>query len=83
MNWFQLFKSIITVYSENYKKPINTLCEQNPELNVTAGGTYRYHCALNGELTNFHEIVMNVMPLNLLPYQISELYYVELVLHTL
>jgi hypothetical protein len=27
-----LFKEIITVYSENHMKPINTLCGQNVEL---------------------------------------------------
>jgi hypothetical protein len=43
--WLMLFKEIITVYSENHTKPINTLCEQNEEL-VIAGGTYSYHGAL-------------------------------------
>jgi hypothetical protein len=39
-----LFKGIITVYSENHMKPMNTLCGQKAELlNVKAGGTYNYH----------------------------------------
>jgi hypothetical protein len=39
-----LFEEIITVYSENNTKPINTLYGQNAELqNVKAGGTYNYH----------------------------------------
>jgi hypothetical protein len=41
-----VFKEIITVYSENHKKPVNT-CGQNKELfDITAGGTYSYHLAL-------------------------------------
>jgi hypothetical protein len=44
-----LFKEIITVYSENNTKLINTLYGQNAEiLNVKAGGTYNYHSALKG-----------------------------------
>jgi hypothetical protein len=42
-----LFKEIFAVYFENPKKPINTLCGKNAELlNVKAGGTYSYRCAL-------------------------------------
>jgi len=37
-------KEIISIYSENHTKNINTLCRAN----VKAGGTYRYHGALNG-----------------------------------
>jgi hypothetical protein len=38
---------IIVVYSENHIKHINTMCGKNAEfLNVKAGGTYSYHCAL-------------------------------------
>jgi hypothetical protein len=38
--WLILFREIITVYSENHKQPINTLCGQNAEiLNVEVGGT--------------------------------------------
>jgi hypothetical protein len=41
-----LFKEI-TVYYVDDTKPINTICEQSEELlNVKAGGTYNYHCAL-------------------------------------
>jgi hypothetical protein len=44
MNWLMLFKQMISVYSENHMKPINTLCEQNAELLTDkAGGTYSYH----------------------------------------
>jgi len=32
INWLTLFKEIIAVYTENHKKPINTLCRQNEEL---------------------------------------------------
>jgi hypothetical protein len=41
-----LFKEIIAAYSENHMKPINTLCGQNADLIVEAGGTYSYHWAL-------------------------------------
>jgi hypothetical protein len=42
-----LFKEIIAVCSESHMKHVNTLCGQNVELlNVKAGGTYSYHCAL-------------------------------------
>jgi hypothetical protein len=35
-----MFKEIITLYSDNHMKPINTLCVQNSEaLNVEADGT--------------------------------------------
>jgi hypothetical protein len=35
-----LFKEIIAVYSENHKKPINTVCGKNAELLTDeAGGT--------------------------------------------
>jgi hypothetical protein len=44
-----LFKEIITVYSENRTKTINTLYAQNKELlNIEAGGSYNYDCALKG-----------------------------------
>jgi hypothetical protein len=47
INWLILFKEIIAVYTENHTKPKkNTLCEQNAEFIVKAGGTYIYHCAL-------------------------------------
>jgi len=42
-----LYREIIAVCSEIHTKHINTLCGQNVEhLNVTAGGTYRDHRAL-------------------------------------
>jgi hypothetical protein len=42
-----LSKEIITVYSENHTKTINTLHGQNAELVIDeAGGTYSYHSAL-------------------------------------
>jgi hypothetical protein len=45
-----LFKEVITVYSANQTKPINTLSGQNAELHtVKAGGTYSYHWALKGQ----------------------------------
>jgi hypothetical protein len=40
MNWLTLFKEIITVYSENHTKPINT---NEGLLIVKAGETYSYH----------------------------------------
>jgi hypothetical protein len=44
INWLTLFKEIIAVYSENYKKLTNVICEKNAELLiVNAGGTYSYH----------------------------------------
>jgi hypothetical protein len=44
-----MFREIIIVYSENHMKPMNTLRGQSEELlNVTVGGTYNYHWALNG-----------------------------------
>jgi hypothetical protein len=45
-----LFKEIISVYSENFTKPINAIYGQNEKLlNVKAGGTYSYHSALKAE----------------------------------
>jgi len=44
-----LFTEIIAVYCENYTKHVDKLCGQNVEfVDVTAGGTYNYHCALKG-----------------------------------
>jgi hypothetical protein len=44
-----LFKEIITVYSENHTKPIDTLCEQNAELLIAeTGGTFCYDRPLKG-----------------------------------
>jgi hypothetical protein len=44
-----LFKEIITVYSENHTKHINTLCGQNAKLQTAkAGGTYTHYWALKG-----------------------------------
>jgi hypothetical protein len=43
-----LFK-IITVYSENHMKPINSLCGQNAgQMIVKADCTFHYHWALKG-----------------------------------
>jgi hypothetical protein len=37
-------KEIITVYSENHTKPINTFCGQNIEILILGvTGTYSYH----------------------------------------
>jgi hypothetical protein len=47
-----LFREITNkaVYSENDKKPINTLCGQNAMLlNVNADGTYSDHWAVKGK----------------------------------
>jgi hypothetical protein len=39
-----VFREITAVYSENHKKPINTLYEQNAKLsNMKWGGTYGCH----------------------------------------
>jgi hypothetical protein len=46
INWLMLFRKIIAAYSENYTEGIHS-CGQSAELiNVKAGGTYSYHCAL-------------------------------------
>jgi len=45
INWLTLFKEIITVYSENHKKPINT---KYSITDCQAAGTYGYHSALEG-----------------------------------
>jgi hypothetical protein len=45
INWLTLFKEIITVYSENHAKPINTKCSI---ITVKAGGSYSYRSALKG-----------------------------------
>jgi hypothetical protein len=43
-----LYREIIAVCSEIHTKHINTLCGQNVEFfNVTPGGTYSDHWALN------------------------------------
>jgi hypothetical protein len=42
-----MFREIITVYSDNHTKNINSLCGQNAELLIVKeGGTCRYHRAL-------------------------------------
>jgi hypothetical protein len=44
IKWLTLFKEIIAVYSENNKKPKNTLCHQNADLLIVkADGTHSYH----------------------------------------
>jgi hypothetical protein len=49
INWLMLFREIIAVYSADYMKHTNTLCEQNAELLIVkASGTYSYHWALKG-----------------------------------
>jgi hypothetical protein len=45
IKWLTRFKEIITVYSENHKKHINTKEEL---LIIKVAGTYSYHEALNG-----------------------------------
>jgi hypothetical protein len=43
INWLQLFREIIAVYSENYTEKINILFEENAEsLNLKVGGSYGY-----------------------------------------
>jgi hypothetical protein len=43
------FKEMITGYSENHTKPINTLCGQNAKLPVVkAGGSLSYHWVSKG-----------------------------------
>lgn len=45
-----LYKAIITVYSENCTKHINTLCRWNAEfLNIRTGCMCSYHRVLNGQ----------------------------------
>jgi hypothetical protein len=40
-------RKIIVVYSKNHIEPVSIVCGRNAELlNVKAGGTYSYHCAL-------------------------------------
>jgi hypothetical protein len=42
-----LYRDLTAVHCENHVNHINTLCAQTPRfLNVTADGTYSYHCAL-------------------------------------
>jgi hypothetical protein len=44
-----LFRETVAVYFENHTEHTDTLCGQNAELsNIKAGGTYNYHCAVNG-----------------------------------
>jgi hypothetical protein len=48
-----LLKKIIANYSENPKKPTNTLCRQNVVLlNIKAGGECNNHCTYFKGLTN-------------------------------
>jgi hypothetical protein len=47
-----LYREIIAVCSQIHTKHINTLCGQNTVfLNVTAGGTYSDHWALEGYMS--------------------------------
>ena len=47
-----LYREIIAVCSQIHTKHINTLCGQNAEfLNVTAGGIYSDHWALEGYMS--------------------------------
>jgi hypothetical protein len=40
INWFMVFVEIIIIYSEDYVKPINTVCGQNAMLfHISASGT--------------------------------------------
>jgi hypothetical protein len=58
INWLKLFKEIITVYSGNHTKHINTLCRQIAVLLVVkAGGTYSYHWTFEG-LEHYHSICL-------------------------
>jgi hypothetical protein len=44
INWLTLFKEIIAVYTENHRKPLQTLWEQGTKLLIIkAGGTHSYH----------------------------------------
>jgi hypothetical protein len=47
INWFMLLREIVTVYSENYTKPISALCGYSADvLTLKVDGTYSYHWAL-------------------------------------
>jgi hypothetical protein len=44
-----LLREIIAVYCGSYAEHVNTLCGWKAEfVDVTAGGTYCYHCVLKG-----------------------------------
>jgi hypothetical protein len=45
ITWLVLFMDIITVYSENHTKPINTVCGKNTVIDVKAGS---FHWASKG-----------------------------------
>jgi hypothetical protein len=55
ISWLMLSRKIFAVYSENHKKPTNTICEQNAELLIVkTGGTYSYHWVLKGHCHLVH-----------------------------
>jgi hypothetical protein len=67
INWLMLFTEIITTYSKNHTKFMNTLCGQDAELlNVKTGGTYWHSsCCFKGlsgaSVTPSFDISMAVM----------------------
>jgi hypothetical protein len=47
ISWLKLFKELIAAYSEDYTKPLTTLCGQSTVLlNAKTGGIDTYHHAL-------------------------------------
>jgi hypothetical protein len=49
ISWLMLLREIITVYSKNHLKLINTLCGQSGTLQIgKVGGTYTCHWASKG-----------------------------------
>jgi hypothetical protein len=54
-NLLILFREITDVYTQNHRKHINTLCEQNAEiLNGRAGVTYRYDGLVKSQYLRLH-----------------------------
>jgi hypothetical protein len=43
-----LFRETVAVYCENHTEHTDTICGQNAEFYVKAGGTYSNHWALKG-----------------------------------
>jgi hypothetical protein len=48
ISWSMLFREITVVYSENHRKPINTLCGQNTVIEWK-NRWVQYHCALKSK----------------------------------
>ena len=51
---------IIRTYSENHNEYIIKLWANEKPLNVTVGGTYNYHWALNGQFHKYKLIVVHI-----------------------